>query len=171
MKLAHLKKHEDITIENNQHTLVLTGPLGKVSIKLPENIQTTYTKDKVYLHYKKKNTAHALTYKGILKNLIQGLHQGYVKVLRLSGLGYKTNFHKKLLYLKLGNSHTTLYQVPNEVYCKTINNKYICLCSTNLQKLNQITHQIKEIKKLNAYKGKGILEKDQQVILKETKKK
>lgn len=171
MKSIHIKKHENITLDSKQHDVTLTGPLGKVSITLPKDICLTHTKNMIHLSYYKESNLQVSTYKSILKNLIKGLSIGYIKILKLSGLGYKAHSYRSLLYLKLGNSHTSTYRIPNDILCKTVNNKYICLIGINPQRLNQIAHQIKKIKKLDVYKGKGILEKNQPILLRSTKKK
>ena len=169
--IDYLKKPANIELKKKHQTIIIKGPLGKGCITLPKKVNLSYTKDRIYLYGHGNDNHKFFTCKTILKNLTIGLSLGHTKVLKLSGLGYKASIHKQLLYLRLGNSHNTFYLIPKDILAKTVNNKYIVLTSIDLQKLNQTIHQIKKIKKLDPYKGKGIVETNTRIHLKATKKK
>lgn len=96
------------------------------------------------------------------------------KKLKLQGIGYKfsiiSNKHVNILHLKLGYSHSIYVKLPNYVTVKLTNNNVLFLQSNSIEKLFLVSELIKNCKRPDPYKGKGILYVNENINLKLGKK-
>lgn len=88
----------------------------------------------------------------------------------LKGLGLKVNLINNILEFKLGYSHKSFININSEISVK-IKKNLLFLQSVNEEKLGNFLYNIKELKKPDVYKGKGIWYKNEKMILKIIKKK
>ena len=96
------------------------------------------------------------------------------KKLKLSGIGYKVFESRledrKLLHLKLGNSHSLYYKIPEKIVIKIIQSSKLFIFGDDYAKVCQIAALIRSYKKPEPYNGKGILYANEIIKLKEGKK-
>lgn len=96
------------------------------------------------------------------------------KKLKLQGIGYKfsiiSNKHVNILHLKLGYSHSVYVKLPNFIIVKLTNNNVLFLQSNSIEKLLLVSELIKNCKRPDPYKGKGILYVNENINLKIGKK-
>lgn len=96
------------------------------------------------------------------------------KKLKLSGIGYKVFESRledrKFLHLKLGNSHSLYYKIPEKIVIKIIQSSKLFIFGDDYAKVCQIAALIRSYKKPEPYKGKGILYANEIIKLKEGKK-
>jgi len=96
------------------------------------------------------------------------------KKLKLQGIGYKfsiiSNKHVNILHLKLGYSHSVYVKLPNYITVKLTKNNVLFLQSNSIEKLLLVSELIKNCKRPDPYKGKGILYVNENISLKIGKK-
>lgn len=107
----------------------------------------------------------------LLKNKIIGLSRGYTKKLDLIGVGFRAIIEENKLILKLGYSHEVVYEIPEKVIIKCPKQDKIIIFGIDKKEVNDVASKIQLLKKLDFYKGKGILEENFKIRLKEGKKK
>lgn len=95
------------------------------------------------------------TYAAHLRNMISGVNSPFVKKLQIEGIGYKAEVQGKNLKMALGFSHPVLVTIPEGVETKVEKN-IITLSSADKEKVGQFAASIRELKKPEPYKGKGI---------------
>jgi len=115
---------------------------------------------------KRHKAVHGL-YRTLLANCVEGVTNGYKIELELIGVGYRCSNTSQLLELILGYSHPIYFMVPSEVKLTTITEKgtppTVVLESIDKQLIGQIAAKIREFRKVEPYKGKGIRFKGEQV--------
>lgn len=108
-------------------------------------------------------------------NHLTGLTKGYKIELEIRGTGYKIASENKngaiVLVLQLGYSNEVRYELPSIVKATIATPTLFSLESYDKQLVYQVSDSIRRIRKLSAYKGKGIIPKGMTITLKETKKK
>jgi large subunit ribosomal protein L6 len=118
---------------------------------------------------------HLGTAISISRSHIQGLTQPFKQELELKGTGFKAALKsvngKNLLVLTLGKSHDDIYEIPSNIKITVATPTQLVLESINKHALGQASAKIRRFRKVDAYKGKGVLIKGQVLVLKETKKK
>lgn len=111
------------------------------------------------------------TARSLIYNMIFGVTVGFEKKLQLVGVGYKSFIVGDLLKLKLGYSHVLEYKIPSIVFVKISSNNDIILKSVDKEVLGKVSAKIRDYKKPESYKGKGIRYFDERIVKKEAKKK
>ncbi len=95
------------------------------------------------------------TYASHVRNMIEGVNQGFVKKLLIEGVGYKWDVQGKTLNLALGFSHPVKVAIP-EGLTVTIEKGVLSIAGPNKEAVGQFAANIRALKKPEPYKGKGI---------------
>lgn len=106
-----------------------------------------------------------------IQNLITGVTEGFRKDLEIQGVGYRAQAQGKVLKLSLGYSHDVEYQIPEGIEVKTPKPTEVEITGIDQQVVGEVAAKIREWRKPEPYKGKGIRYKGEYVFQKEGKKK
>jgi len=104
---------------------------------------------------------------------LKSLEKSTRKKLFLKGLGYRINFseNKKSLEFKIGFSHIIKLPIPQNNFSVIVDKNRITLEGTNPVAVGNFAVKIKNLRKPDNYKGKGFWYKNENIVLKEVKKK
>ena len=105
----------------------------------------------------------------IIENMITGVTRGFEKKLELNGVGYRMNLAGRKITLALGFSHPVEVQVPEGIEVK-IENNVLTISGIDKQKVGQFAADIRSLKPVEPYKGKGFRYVGEIVRKKEGKK-
>jgi len=106
-----------------------------------------------------------------IENLVTGVTVGFKKELEIQGVGYRAAMQGNVLKLSLGYSHDVNFEVPAGVTVTAPKQTEIIVEGIDQQLVGQVAANIREWRKPEPYKGKGIRYKDEFVFRKEGKKK
>ena len=173
-KPIQIPKDAKIKVESGK--LILTGPKGSKQLSLNDKIFTASISEDNNLILKliKKNEISKImwgTTRSIINNAIIGVTVGHEKILELTGVGFRAMLTGNVLNLKLGFSHDISYEIPQEVKLTVEKSTIIKINGIDKELVGQVAAEIKRLKPVEPYKGKGIKEKGQYVLRKEGKKK
>ncbi len=148
------------------------GPKGKLSFVLPAGVKVR--KDNTTLHVERDESVrlkerdlasrHGLT-RAIVRNMVEGVTAGYVKKIELRGAGYRPTIAGAKLTMTLGFSHPVTVDLPEGVKAATEKvetggrgeeRHIVTLSGCDKQLVGQLAANIREIRKADVYKGKGI---------------
>ena len=104
-------------------------------------------------------------------NLVAGVTTGFKKEMEINGVGYRAAAQGKTLKLSLGYSHDIDFPIPDGVTVTTPKPTEIIVEGMDQQVVGQVAANIREWRKPEPYKGKGIKYKDEFIFRKEGKKK
>jgi large subunit ribosomal protein L6 len=104
-------------------------------------------------------------------NLVEGVTTGFKKEMEINGVGYRAAVQGKVLKLSLGYSHDVDFAIPEGVTITTPKPTEITVEGIDQQVVGQVAANIREWRKPEPYKGKGIKYKDEFIFRKEGKKK
>ena len=173
-KPISIPKDTKVKVENGK--LILTGPKGSKELSINEKIfSTTVSEDNnLILKMIKKNESSSMiwgTTRSVIKNAIIGVSLGHEKILELIGVGFRAVLKGNILSLQLGFSHDTSYKIPEGAKITLEKSTIIKISSIDKELVGKIAAEIKMLKPVEPYKGKGIKERGQYVLRKEGKKK
>tara|TARA_B110000263_G_C15239749_1_gene478817 strand:+ start:594 stop:1133 length:540 start_codon:yes stop_codon:yes gene_type:complete len=167
---------KETTVKVESGKLFLTGPKGSRELAINEKIfSTTFSKDNnLIINILKKNDESKImwgTTRSIINSAIIGVSTGHEKILELSGVGNRAALKGNIINFQLGFSHDVTYEIPKDV--KVVIEKSIIIKISGIDKIivGKVAAEIKKLKPVEPYKGKGIKERGQFVIRKEGKKK
>ena len=169
-----IPKDTNIKVENGK--LILTGPKGSKEFTLNDKIfSATISEDKnlILKLIKKNETSKVLwgTTRSIINSAIIGVTAGHEKILELNGVGFRANLKGNVLNLQLGFSHDSSYKIPEGIKINVEKNTIIKISGIDKELVGKVSSEIKLLKPIEPYKGKGIKERGQYVLRKEGKKK
>ncbi len=160
------------SIENG--TISVKGPKGTLTMGLAEDIDYKVEGDEIQVK-PANDTKRARSFWGmhrtLVSNLVEGVTDGFTKVLEISGVGYRASTQGKKLKLQLGFSHDVDLDVPEGIEVKTPDQTTIEISGTDKQAVGQFAAEIRRWRKPEPYKGKGIKYRGEYVFRKEGKKK
>jgi len=173
-KPISIPKDTKVKVENGK--LILTGPKGSKELTINDKIfSATVSEDNnLILKVIKKNESSNMiwgTTRSIIKNTIIGVTSGHEKILELNGVGFRAILKGNMLSLQLGFSHDTSYKIPEGAKITLEKGTIIKISSIDKELVGKIAAEIKLLKPVEPYKGKGIKERGQYVLRKEGKKK
>ena len=169
-------KDSSIKIEGGK--LTVSGPKGSKELTINDKIFSSVTNDNnefqiLPLEKKidKKTSIMWGTYRSLINNAVKGVSTGHEKILDITGVGFRANLKGEILNLQLGFSHDINFPIPKGV--KIIVEKQTILKLTGVDKelVSKVAADLKNLKPVEPYKGKGIKERGQFVLRKEGKKK
>ena len=169
-----IPKDTKVRVESGK--LILIGPKGSKELSLNDKIFTTSISNDNNLILKliKKNEKTNMlwgTTRSIINSAIVGVSSGHEKILELSGVGFRANLKGNVLNLQLGFSHDCTYKIPEGVKITVEKSIIIKINGIEKQLVGRVAAEIKMLRTVEPYKGKGIKERGQYVIRKEGKKK
>jgi len=173
-KPIQIPKDAKIKVESGK--LILTGPKGSKQLSLNDKIFTASISEDnnlILKLIKKNETSNIMwgTTRSIINNALLGVTVGYEKILELTGVGYRAILTGNVLKLKLGFSHDVSYEIPQEVKLTVEKSTIIKIHGIDKELVGKVASEIKILKPVEPYKGKGIKERGQYVLRKEGKKK
>lgn len=156
-------------------SLNVKGANGSLTLEVNQLVEVKVEDKTVFVAPRNKNDkaawAMAGTTRSLINNLVVGVTQGFTKTLEITGVGYRAQAKGKTINLSLGFSHPVDYNLPEGITAETPSNTQIILKGADKQLLGQCAAEIREYRRPEPYKGKGIRYSDEQVRRKEAKKK
>ena len=142
--------------ENNKVTV--KGAKGTLERVLPVEMEIKVGDGHVVVtrpnDLKKMKALHGLT-RSLIQNMVTGVNEGYTKELEVNGVGYRAQKQGKKLVLSLGYSHPVEMEDPEGIESKVDGNKII-VSGISKEKVGQFAAEIRDKRRPEPYKGKGI---------------
>ena len=150
---------KDVTVKVAANDLTVKGPKGSLSFVLKPSIKVTIDGQKAVLvrdsNDKLTKSLHGLS-RSILANMIKGVSLGYEKDLEITGVGYRVAKEGKKLILSMGYSHPIEIVPPEGIEFIVTGQTKIKVVGADKQMVGQIASNIKFVRPVEPYKGKGI---------------
>jgi len=174
-----IPKGVELKIDN--HQIDAKGPKGLLSYQMHELVSIEIKDDVLQVKKRKFEDNNLIDQKFLesilgttranINNVIVGVSEGWERKLLLVGIGYRAQVEGKKINLSLGFSHPVNYQIPEGIVIDVPRQTEIIVKGADRQLVGQVAANIRAIRPVEPYKGKGIRYSDERVILKETKKK
>ena len=143
--------------ENNNVTV--KGPKGTLTRALAPEMEIKIEDGHVVVtrpnDLKKRNSLHGLT-RTLIHNMVVGVTEGYTKKLEVNGVGYRAQKQGKTLVLSLGYSHPVEMTDPEGVTTTLEGQNIIIVSGIDKEKVGQYAAEIRDKRRPEPYKGKGI---------------
>jgi large subunit ribosomal protein L6 len=154
--------------------VTIKGPKGSLMLKLSSEVEVKVEGSTVKVAARSgSNFANAMggTTRALLANMVTGVTTGFTRKLELVGVGYRAAVQGQKLNLTLGFSHPVEYPVPKGITIKTPSQNEIVIEGMDRQQVGQVAAELRGFRPPEPYKGKGVRYSDEQIVLKEAKKK
>ena len=150
--------------ENNKVTV--KGPKGTLERVLPAEMDIKVEGEQVVVtrpnDLKKMKSFHGLT-RTLINNMVVGVTEGYEKKLEVNGVGYRASKSGKTLTLNLGYSHPVEMTDPEGIETVVDGQNLIIVKGIDKEKVGQFAAEIRDKRRPEPYKGKGIKYADETI--------
>ncbi len=167
---------KDTKVKLESGKLILTGPKGSKELSINDKIFSAKLLDdkNLILSLIKKNDTSSIiwgTTRSVINSAIIGVSTGHEKILELTGVGFRATLKGNILNLQIGFSHDVSYKIPEGVKIVVEKSTIIKISGIDKELVGKVSSEIKMLKPVEPYKGKGIKERGQYILRKEGKKK
>jgi large subunit ribosomal protein L6 len=163
-----------VTVDIAGQTVKAKGKKGELSLRVADEIAVAKEGNAVTVKMREDTKRSRVlwgTSRALIRNLVQGAHEGYTVNLEIEGVGYRAAADAKALKLQLGFSHEINYPIPAGIGIKTPKPTEIEISGADRQQVGQVAAEIRGMKPPEPYKGKGIRYAGEHILRKEGKKK
>lgn len=149
----------DVTVEIANGIVKVKGPKGELMRHLPAAITMTVQDGEIVTNVanpeEKKERSLWGAYSAHVANMVEGVTKGFKKELEINGVGFRVATQGSDLNLEVGFSHPIIFKMPAGVVA-TVDKNIIKLEGADIELLGQTAAELRNIKKPEPYKGKGI---------------
>lgn len=158
-----------VTIEKKESTLTVKGPKGTLQLEIHPKVQVEITGSELTVNVakqeNKKERALWGLFRALIQNLVDGVTKGFEKKLEVNGVGFKVSLVGTKIVMALGFSHPVEVEIPKDLTA-VVEKNTITITGADKQRVGQFAAEIRELKKPEPYKGKGIKYSDEVVLRK-----
>lgn len=155
-----------VKVEIAGQEVAVTGPKGSLSLKVANPITVDVDGDEVQVsrpNDERENRAlHGLT-RSLVNNMIIGVTEGYTKKMEISGTGYRVVPKGSDLEFSLGYSHPVLVKAPEGINFQVESPTKFSISGIDKQQVGEVAANIRKLRKLDPYKGKGVRYADETI--------
>lgn len=145
------------------------GAKGKLNAEIPAGIQVRVEGNRLLVsragNDRELKALHGLVRK-LISNMVQGVSQGFTRVLEVNGVGYRAEVKGKELHLSLGYSRPVVFPLPPGITASVERQVVITLQGADKQLLGETAARIRALRPPEPYKGKGIKYREEVILRK-----
>ncbi|MFC1711316.1 50S ribosomal protein L6 [Patescibacteria group bacterium] len=157
---------ENVTVNLTDNKVVVIGSKGQLEQIIRSEVKVEINDKEIVVSRKSESklakSLHGLT-RTLISNMIEGVEKGFEKTLELHGTGYRVSLEGKNLKILVGFSHPVVIEPLENIEFQVEDNKIIKILGIDKQLVGQVTASIRDIRKPEPYKGKGIRYKNEKI--------
>jgi large subunit ribosomal protein L6 len=148
-----------VTVQVQGNTVAVKGPRGELRRSLHPDMQIALKDDQFTVarpsEEKRHKALHGLT-RTLVQNMVEGVSKGFSKSLEIQGVGYKAEAKPYGVNLIVGFSHPVKYEAPKGIKISVDNNVMIKVEGPDKELVGQVAAELRQVRRPEPYKGKGI---------------
>ena len=163
-----------VTANVSGQSVTVKGPKGELSFLAGDDVHVKFADGAISIEpnseTKRARSAWGMS-RTMVSNLMKGVTQGFERKLEINGVGFRAAVQGKNLHLNLGYSHDVVFAIPAGIKIECPKATEIVVTGADKQKVGQVAAEIRQFRKPEPYKGKGVKYSDEHIFRKEGKKK
>lgn len=163
-----------VKVDIKGQEITLKGAKGELKLVAHNDAKVTFTDGKVHVApTNDTQQARAIwgTTRALINNMVKGVEEGFRQRIEVVGVGYRAAIDKGFLTLSLGFSHEIKYVIPAGIEIKAEKPTLIVISGADKQLVGQVAAELHRLRRVDPYKGKGVLYEGRKIRRKEGKKK
>jgi len=150
---------QGVKVSKDGSTVKVQGPKGVLTMTLPAGVEIIESNAAIEVKASsesRKGKAYHGLMRTLMANMVTGVTVGFQKGLELSGIGYRAEKSADVLKLVLGFSSPLEYRIPKGIDVKIDKQVNVMVSGIDKQLVGRVAAEIRDLKKPEPYKGKGI---------------
>ncbi len=160
-----------VNVSINEGVITVNGSKGELSQPILNGVNISQENDSISvtrINDDAINRANHGLMRSLINNMVEGVSNGFSKKLEINGVGYRVTQQGTDLKLSLGFSHEITFKLPQGISALVEQNT-ITISGMDKQQVGQVASDIRELRKPEPYKGKGIKYENEYIIRKSGK--
>jgi len=149
----------DVQVTIDGKDVKVKGPKGENQLHLHSKVSVEHKDNQLAVTVKDQTIKDQRALWGLsqrlIANMVTGVTKGFSKQLEINGVGYRAEVKGNVLVLSVGYSHPVEYQMPTGTEVKVEKN-LVTISGIDKEKVGQVAADIRQVRKPEPYKGKGI---------------
>jgi large subunit ribosomal protein L6 len=157
---------QGVTVKVDGSRVSVKGPKGELSRTLHEELKVKLENNQLLVERPSDEAKHKALHglsRTLLRNMIEGVTQGFAKTLEIQGVGYKAEVRPPGIRLTVGFSHPVDFPAPSGIKLTVDNNVIVKVEGPDKELVGQVASEIRKVRPPEPYKGKGIRYQGEQV--------
>jgi len=158
-----------VKVEKNGQTVKVQGPKGTLEKSFPDGVEISIDQEKIVV-IPDKNSPKAGAYFGLtrslLSNMVQGVSEGFERILEINGVGYRVAVQGNKLNFSLGYSHPVEYILPEGTTAEVEKQTVLKIKGADKELLGSMAAKIRSLRGPEPYKGKGVKYAEERIVRK-----
>ncbi|CCU77677.1 LSU ribosomal protein L6p (L9e) [Halanaerobium saccharolyticum subsp. saccharolyticum DSM 6643] len=150
---------EKVEVAVNDQTIKITGPLGELERTFKAGIDIKVDDNEIVVERNgddiESRSMHGLV-RSLIEGMVEGVSKGFEKKLEMVGVGYNAQVQGDKLKLEVGYSHPVIIEAEGDISFEVEKNTNITVKGIDKQRVGDTAAKIREVRKPEPYKGKGI---------------
>ena len=163
---------DKVEVKTEGQQVFVKGPLGSLKRILPPEITVAIANGQVEIRRasegRHQRALHGL-FRNEIRNMVQGVTEGFERILEINGVGYKANLSGRIISFNLGYTHAIEFPLPEGIDAKVDKQTTVTIKGRDKALVGQTAANIRALKKPDVYKAKGIKYAGEVLIRKEGK--
>lgn len=164
-----------VTVTVSGRSVAVKGAKGEMKAQVAPEVNIEVKDGKAFVRplnkESKRSRAMWGTTRNQLSNMVEGVSKGFTTRMEIQGVGFRAAADKNYLTIALGFSHEIKYAIPAGIEVKCEKPTSIAISGFDKKMVGQVASEIRELRKPEPYKGKGVRYENEYVRKKEGKKK
>ena len=157
---------DGVNVDISNNSVNVKGKNGELYLEYNSIIEISNKENVINVSRSSDNrnerSLHGL-YRALISNMVKGVSEGFSKELNFVGVGYSVEQKGDFLLINAGFSHPVYVQIPSGIKVDLPNNTTLLIKGANKQNVGDLAAKIREIRKPEPYKGKGIKYSDETI--------
>jgi len=165
---------DKVKVDIKGQEITLKGAKGELKTVINSDAKISFTEGKVIVEpANDTQRARAMwgTARAIINNMVKGVAEGFSIRIEIIGVGFRAAIDKGMLTMSLGFSHEIKYMIPAGIEIKAEKPTLIVISGPDKQLVGQVAAELHRLRRVDPYKGKGVLYEGRKIRRKEGKKK
>ncbi len=165
---------DKVKVDIKGQEVTVKGAKGELKTVFGKDAKITLEDGKVHVNpANDTQKARAMwgTARALINNMVKGVSTGFNARIEVVGVGYRAAVEKGMLTLSLGYSHEIKYVIPAGIEVKAEKPTLIAISGVDKQLVGQVAAELHRLRRVDPYKGKGVLYEGRAIRRKEGKKK
>ncbi|MBF0644038.1 50S ribosomal protein L6 [Desulfuromonas acetoxidans] len=158
-----------VKVDLKEDHIDVQGPKGKLARSIPNTVLVSMDADTINVEPVKtarRDTAMQGLYRSLIFNMVEGVTNGFSKVLEINGVGYRADVKGSTLNLALGYSHPIEYPLPDGISVEVEKQTKLTVSGIDKELVGATAAKIRSFRGPEPYKGKGIKYADERILRK-----
>lgn len=165
---------QGVTASIDGQTVSVKGPKGELAFLATDNVSVEMEDGMIAVKPQDESQGARAAWglsRTMVANLVEGVTKGFERRLEINGVGYRAAVQGSNLQINVGYSHEVLYPIPTGIKIETPKPTEIVISGIDKQRVGQVAAEIRDFRRPEPYKGKGIKYAEETIHRKEGKKK